>query len=116
MNAPANSSNDARTPRDMAGYIARNDRRSNDRQPNWRGKVMIGGKEYLLSLWEKDANLMSLAVTDPDTMPPRPNQGQGQGQGAQPAPAVGGQGQSSYPSAQAQPPVGGDPFGDIFSN
>lgn len=112
MNTPANSSNDARTPRDMAGYIARNDRRSNDRQPNWRGKVMIGGKEYLLSLWEKDANLMSLAVTDPDTLPPRPNQGQG----TQPAPAAGGQAQSNYPSAQAQPPVGGDPFGDIFSN
>lgn len=114
MNAPANSSSDARAPRDMAGYIARNDRRSNDRQPAWRGKVMIGGKEYLLSLWEKDANLMSLAVTDPATMPPRPNAPQpnaAQGQGAAPA----GPASSGYPSAQAQPPVGGDPFGDIFS-
>lgn len=102
-----------RTVRDMAGYIARNDRRSNDRQPAWRGKVTIKGKEYLLSLWEKSADVLSLAVTDPDDLPPRPDQGSsGSNTGGSPAR---GQGESGYPSSQAKPPVGGDPFGDIFN-
>ena len=122
-----NQKNDSseRVIRDMSGYIARNDRRTNDRQPHWRGKVTVQGKEYFLSLWERDENLMSLSMTDPDTLPPRPNQNQGQqgqiqnqgqnqSQQAQ-SQQSSTQGQSKYPSEQAQPPVSGDPFGDIFT-
>lgn len=94
---------DSTPQRDMAGYIARNERRTNDRQPAWRGKVTINGKMYLLSLWEKSDEVMSLSVTDPDKLP-RPNQG-----------GSGGTSQGGYPSQQTQPPVNGDPFGDIFS-
>lgn len=110
-----NQKNDSseRVIRDMSGYIARNDRRTNDRQPHWRGKVTFQGKEYFLSLWERDENLMSLSMTDPDTLPPRPNQNQGQP--AQSLPQSSSQGQSKYPSEQDQPPVSGDPFGDIFT-
>lgn len=97
--------------RDMAGYIARNDRRTNDRQPAWRGKVTINGKMYLLSLWEKSDEVMSMSVTDPDTLP-QPNQGGSKGGNKSES---NGPSQGGYPSQQAQPPVGGDPFGDIFS-
>jgi len=110
MSTPEKPSNESRPVRDMSGYIARNDRRTNERQPAWRGKVLIKGKEYYLSLWERDNDFMSLSATDPDTLPPRPTPNQPAASPAPPASA-----QSGYPSAQAQPPVGGDPFGDIFS-
>jgi hypothetical protein len=125
MTTPAKPANEARPAKDMTGYIALNERRTKETQPHWRGKVLIGGKEYLLSLWDKDANLKSLAVTDPATMPPRPDQGaqaqHGQAQqGARGPAAPAGQGAAvaaqGYPSASAQPPVGGDPFGDIFAD
>lgn len=101
-----NQKSDPMAVRDMAGYIARNDKRTNDRQPQWRGKVTIKGKMYYLSLWEKSGDIMSMAVTDPDE---RPMPGQGNQGGA--AQSQGG----NYPSQQANPPVGGDPFGDIFT-
>ena len=90
--------------KDMAGYIARNSNRANERQPHWRGKVRINGKEYLLSLWEKDGNadLMSLSVTDPATLPARP--------AAQGAPAAG------APAASGVGVSVSDPFGDMFGS
>lgn len=99
----------------MSGYIARNDRRTHDRQPHWRGKVTVHGKEYWLSLWERDENLMSLSITDPETVPPRPDQNQNQNQSQGQSQSQQSQGQSQYPSEKAQPPVSGDPFGDIFT-
>ena len=89
--------------KDMAGYIAKNTRRTNDKQPQWRGKVRIGGKEYLLSLWEKDSELMSLSVTDPETMPART------------PPSSSPQGGSSNNSNNAAS-SDGDPFGDLFGS
>ena len=38
--------------RKNSGYLFENDR-SNDRQPNFRGKVDVEGKEYWISIWEK---------------------------------------------------------------
>jgi hypothetical protein len=93
----------------MRGYIARATNRSGS-QPHWRGKVTIGGKELLLSLWEKEGNpdLMNLSVTDPESLPARAHPGAS----AAPAP--------STPSPAGPSPAGevgvpqNDFFGDIF--
>lgn len=89
-------------PREMRGYIARNSKRTTDSQPHWRGKVTINGKEYALSLWEKDGNpdLMNLSVSDPATLPPRNT-------GAAPASA----GSAGAPAGSGD---NNDIFGDIF--
>lgn len=53
------------------GYLYPNEKK-NERQPDFRGKVTIEGKEYLLSAWkrEKDnAEILSISVTDPATLP-----------------------------------------------
>ena len=84
----------AKPAKDMSGYIARNAKRTSDKQPAWRGKVRINGKEYLLSLWEKDSEVMNLSVTDPDTMPQRSTE------------------QSNNNTSTAE----SDPFGDLFGS
>lgn len=74
--------------KDMSGYIAKNTNRTKDTQPHLRGKIRINGKEYLLSVWEKNGDVMSVSVTDPDQLEARRNtQGQptNQSQGAPPA-------------------------------
>lgn len=53
------------------GYLYPNNK-SNDRQPDYRGKLSVEGKEFLASGWirEKDGEKMiSLALTDPSTLP-----------------------------------------------
>ena len=93
--------------KDMAGYFAKNTSRANDRQPNWRGKVRIEGKEYLLSGWDKAGTdgLMNISVTDPASLPPRPTS---PGQGSNPA------GGAPASGSSASSPTVSDPFGDIF--
>ena len=107
MSTPANKPADsARPPKDMSGFLAKNDRRTNDRQPEYRGKVLIQGKDYLLSAWVRDDGMLSIAVTDPATLPAR----------TPPSP-----GAPSPNPTSTQPPApaagnlpAGDPFGDIF--
>lgn len=57
--------------KDMSGYIAKNSNRTKDTQPHFRGKVRINGKEYLLSVWEKNGDVLSVSVTDPDQLEAR---------------------------------------------
>lgn len=59
--------------KDMSGYIAKNSNRTKDTQPHYRGKVRINGKEYLLSVWEKNGDVLSVSVTDPDQLEARRN-------------------------------------------
>lgn len=59
--------------KDMSGYIAKNSNRTKDTQPHFRGKVRINGKEYLLSVWEKNGDVLSVSVTDPDQLEARRN-------------------------------------------
>jgi len=60
--------NQPKTIKDMSGYIAKNSNRTKDTQPHMRGKIRINGKEYLLSIWEKNGELMSVSVTDPEQL------------------------------------------------
>lgn len=64
--------------KDMSGYIAKNSNRTKDTQPHYRGKVRINGKEYLLSVWEKNGDVLSVSVTDPDQLEARRNNSQSQ--------------------------------------
>lgn len=53
------------------GYLFPNNK-TNDRQPDYRGKLSVEGKEFLVSGWlrEKDGEKMiSLSLTDPATLP-----------------------------------------------
>lgn len=100
----SNNEQNSKPIKDMGGYIAKNTRRANDKQPHWRGKVRIGGKEYLLSLWERDGELMSLSVTDPETLPARP------------ASSGGNSGAPHSSSGGGSSSGDGDPFGDLFGS
>ena len=100
-----------------SGYFIANDR-ANDRQPEFRGKVDVEGKEYLISIWGKPPRdgkaMFSIELTDPSTLPQR---------GAAPAgaPSAPRPQQASAPSSapaprsSAPPPPGEDKaFDDIF--
>lgn len=90
--------------KDMSGYIAKNTNRTKDTQPHLRGKIRINGKEYLLSVWEKNGDVMSVSVTDPDQLEARRNtQGQPQNQN-----------QAAAPAKQTTDSADGDLFKDIF--
>ena len=69
--------------KENGGYLFTNSNKSTDKQPDWRGKLNIGGKEYLISGWNRSqdgSNMISLSATDPATLPPK-GQGQQGGQG-----------------------------------
>lgn len=55
------------------GALFANDRKTNDRQPGFTGKVDVEGKEYWLSAWAKKTkagkSFMSLALTPVDAAP-----------------------------------------------
>lgn len=83
------------------GYLYPNNK-SNDRQPDYRGKLSVEGKDFLVSGWirEKDGEKMiSLALTDPATVPAS------QGGGQKPSGASGSGGSQSS---------GDSGLGDIF--
>lgn len=40
--------------RDNSGALFRNDKRENDKQPEYNGSVTIGGVDYWISGWVKD--------------------------------------------------------------
>jgi uncharacterized protein (DUF736 family) len=50
-----------------SGALFKNDKRTNDRQPQYRGRINAGGVEFWVSAWVKKsrngANFMSLALT-----------------------------------------------------
>lgn len=94
--------------KDMGGYIAKN-KKTKDTQPDWRGKVQINGKEFLLSLWIKNDEIMSVSVTDPEKLPPRPNQNSNSqsNSASNKSPGQGGQSVGTGIS---------DPFDDIFGS
>lgn len=107
-----------------AGYLIANDR-SNDRQPHFRGKVSVEGKEYWVSAWRKDPRdgkeMFSIELTDPATLPPR---GQGNARqsasasspspSAPAAPQSAGQNQSQQTPAPPASPGEAQAFDDIF--
>ena len=117
--------------RKNSGYLFENDR-SNDRQPNFRGKVDVEGKEYWISIWEKPPREgkknFSVELTDPATMPartgagapaassgaPSPRSSVAPAQAAAPSPGSTRGGASSGPSSSPPPPGEAQAFDDIF--
>ena len=41
-------------PKDGSGALFRNDKGDNDKRPDYRGNLMVGGVEYELSSWIKE--------------------------------------------------------------
>lgn len=92
---------DSNNSRQNQGYLYPNER-ANDRQPNFRGKLNIDGKEWLVSGWTREKEgkeMISLALTDPASLPKKttPNAPSG--------------GQQNSSSRSAGPSAG---LGDIF--
>jgi hypothetical protein len=110
-----------------AGFVTPNGQKSNDRQPDWRGRLKDDqGKDWLVSIWNKnkDGDLMfSLSLTDPASLPPRESTNAPAASGTPaPAPVSSAPAPAAAPPADpnAMPPVGTPndfnfDFGDIFS-
>lgn len=106
------------------GYLFPNEAKRTDAQPDYRGKITMDGKEFLLSGWKKDKDgreMITISATDPATLPSRPSQSG--------APAASSQRSNPAPQRQGppSPPAGGQSsnqsggsldqgFGDIFDN
>jgi hypothetical protein len=81
---------DQKTAPQNKGYLFPNANKQGQ-QPDFRGKLNIDGKEWLVSGWNKgDEGMISLSLTDPASLPPRQGGG-GQASsgrsGSSPAPA-----------------------------
>jgi hypothetical protein len=52
--------------RDNSGVLFRNDKRENEKSPNYKGNITINGQDYWLSAWIKEGKggkFMGLAVS-----------------------------------------------------
>ena len=59
--------------RDNSGVLFANDKKDNDRAPNYKGNIMVEGTEYWLSAWVKEGKngkFLGLAVSPKDAQPP----------------------------------------------
>jgi hypothetical protein len=43
----------AYVPKEGGGSLFKNDKQGNDKRPDWRGDLMIGGQLYEIAAWEK---------------------------------------------------------------
>lgn len=62
-------STDIRELRDSSGLLFKNDNKSNDQHPDYKGSIKVGGVEYWLSAWikqGKNGKFMGLATTPKD--------------------------------------------------
>lgn len=60
--------------KDNGGYLFRNKNKASDKQPDYRGKINVNGKEMLISGWirmQEGEEMISLSLTDPSTLPPK---------------------------------------------
>ena len=68
--------NDRQT-RDNSGVLFRNDKRENEKAPNYKGNITVDGKDYWLSAWVKEGKsgkFMGLAVSPKEEYKPKPSE------------------------------------------
>jgi hypothetical protein len=61
------------TKRDNSGVLFKNDKKDNERAPEYKGNIMVDGQEYWISAWIKEGKtgkFMGLAVSPRDAQPP----------------------------------------------
>ena len=59
--------------RDNSGVLFANDKKDNEKAPNYKGNMMVDGQEYWLSAWVKEGKngkFLGLAVSPKDAQPP----------------------------------------------
>ena len=59
--------------RDSSGVLFKNDKKEQEKHPDYKGSIMVDGTEYWLSAWIKDGKsgkFMGLAVSPKDAQPP----------------------------------------------
>ena len=69
--------------RDNSGALFRNDQKQKESQPDYRGTIRVGGKDYWLSGWAKSSqkgNFISLALNQKDKKEEQPAPEQGDNQ------------------------------------
>jgi len=60
--------------RDNSGVPFRNDKRENEKAPNYKGNITVGGQDYWLSAWIKEGKsgkFMGLAVSPKEDYQPK---------------------------------------------
>jgi hypothetical protein len=68
--------------RDNSGVLFKNDKKENEKHPDYKGNIMVDGNEYWLSAWIKEGKtgkFMGLAVSPRDAQPPAGKVPYGQG-------------------------------------
>ena len=68
--------NDRQT-RDNSGVLFRNDKRENEKAPNYKGNITVDGQDYWLSAWIKEGKsgkFMGLAVSPKEEYKAKPSE------------------------------------------